>query len=423
MAVLRGAVGRERGRGLLPGDLPRGAARLSEAGRRRQPARLAADDRPPQGDRPPPRQRPPAGPGRGGRRGRGRGTRSPTTASGPRSAPCRRSSGPRSPCATPPTSPTPRSPPRWAARRRPPAAACTRASSDCERSWHEGVAEPARRARRRGGPARRRLHDAPTPPSARCCWPPPARPGPGRAARTRTPTSSWPTWPSGSRRGCSRPRPALDEARRELDLYFEGRLTASTCPRLAAHRRLPRPGAAGDRPHPLRPDPQLHADGEERRQRARGPRRRHRLRLQPDLPLVVPCHRVLRSGGALGGYGGGLPMKEALLRLEGVLENPHALKGSRPRPDSRGMRRRHTGTAERSRPSRQVRLDDVVPGDPGAGGDSLAGALGAGVEPHRSTRLPHSRGGVSVRRRRRRRRRRIRSRRMRRRRRRRRRMR
>ena len=25
------------------------------------------------------------------------------------------------------------------------------------------------------------------------------------------------------------------------------------------------------------------------------------------------------SGGALGGYGGGLPMKEALLRLEGVL--------------------------------------------------------------------------------------------------------
>jgi O6-methylguanine-DNA--protein-cysteine methyltransferase len=28
----------------------------------------------------------------------------------------------------------------------------------------------------------------------------------------------------------------------------------------------------------------------------------------------------LRSGGALGGYGGGLPMKEALLRLEGILD-------------------------------------------------------------------------------------------------------
>ena len=37
------------------------------------------------------------------------------------------------------------------------------------------------------------------------------------------------------------------------------------------------------------------------------------------LLIVVPCHRVLRSGGGLGGYGGGLPMKEALLKLEGVL--------------------------------------------------------------------------------------------------------
>ena len=32
------------------------------------------------------------------------------------------------------------------------------------------------------------------------------------------------------------------------------------------------------------------------------------------IPIVVPCHRVLRTGGGLGGYGGGLPMKEALLR-------------------------------------------------------------------------------------------------------------
>jgi len=40
------------------------------------------------------------------------------------------------------------------------------------------------------------------------------------------------------------------------------------------------------------------------------------------IPLVVPCHRVLRTGGALGGYGGGLPMKQALLELEGVLEGP-----------------------------------------------------------------------------------------------------
>ena len=35
--------------------------------------------------------------------------------------------------------------------------------------------------------------------------------------------------------------------------------------------------------------------------------------------LFVPCHRVLRTGGGLGGYGGGLPLKQRLLRLEGAL--------------------------------------------------------------------------------------------------------
>lgn len=34
------------------------------------------------------------------------------------------------------------------------------------------------------------------------------------------------------------------------------------------------------------------------------------------IPIVVPCHRVLRTGGHLGGYGGGLPAKIALLDLE-----------------------------------------------------------------------------------------------------------
>lgn len=34
------------------------------------------------------------------------------------------------------------------------------------------------------------------------------------------------------------------------------------------------------------------------------------------IPIVVPCHRVLRSGGGLGGYGGGLEMKHALLEME-----------------------------------------------------------------------------------------------------------
>jgi methylated-DNA-[protein]-cysteine S-methyltransferase len=34
------------------------------------------------------------------------------------------------------------------------------------------------------------------------------------------------------------------------------------------------------------------------------------------IPVVVPCHRVVRTGGAIGGYGGGLPRKRWLLDLE-----------------------------------------------------------------------------------------------------------
>ena len=37
------------------------------------------------------------------------------------------------------------------------------------------------------------------------------------------------------------------------------------------------------------------------------------------MPIVIPCHRVLRSGGALGGYGGGIRRKRWLLELEGAL--------------------------------------------------------------------------------------------------------
>lgn len=36
------------------------------------------------------------------------------------------------------------------------------------------------------------------------------------------------------------------------------------------------------------------------------------------IPIVIPCHRVLRKGGALGGYAGGLERKRWLLDLEGA---------------------------------------------------------------------------------------------------------
>ena len=42
------------------------------------------------------------------------------------------------------------------------------------------------------------------------------------------------------------------------------------------------------------------------------------LMARNPIPLVVPCHRVVASDG-LGGYGGGLQLKQRLLELEGVL--------------------------------------------------------------------------------------------------------
>jgi methylated-DNA-[protein]-cysteine S-methyltransferase len=113
----------------------------------------------------------------------------------------------------------------------------------------------------------------------------------------------------------------LDEARRELDLYFEGRLTEFDLPldwRLSKDFRRKVLRAITRIPYgQTRSYTQMATSaGNVRAVRAAGTA----CGTNP-LPLVVPCHRVLRSGGALGGYGGGLPMKEGLLRLEGVLDS------------------------------------------------------------------------------------------------------
>jgi len=41
-------------------------------------------------------------------------------------------------------------------------------------------------------------------------------------------------------------------------------------------------------------------------------------------PIIIPCHRAVKSDGGLGGYQGGLDMKRRLLQMEGV-----TLKGGR----------------------------------------------------------------------------------------------
>ena len=44
--------------------------------------------------------------------------------------------------------------------------------------------------------------------------------------------------------------------------------------------------------------------------------------------IIVPCHRVLAGGRALGGYGGGLALKARLLRLEGAEFHDNSVVGS-----------------------------------------------------------------------------------------------
>jgi methylated-DNA-[protein]-cysteine S-methyltransferase len=46
------------------------------------------------------------------------------------------------------------------------------------------------------------------------------------------------------------------------------------------------------------------------------------------ISVIVPCHRVLGSSGALTGYAGGLHRKTALLQLEGVLVDTSAAQAS-----------------------------------------------------------------------------------------------
>ena len=56
----------------------------------------------------------------------------------------------------------------------------------------------------------------------------------------------------------------------------------------------------------------------------------------------VPCHRVIAANGGLGGYGGNLELKRALLRAEGVLVSTTRVRdfmdrrwAARPRPAAR----------------------------------------------------------------------------------------
>jgi methylated-DNA-[protein]-cysteine S-methyltransferase len=111
----------------------------------------------------------------------------------------------------------------------------------------------------------------------------------------------------------------FDGVRRELEEYFEGRRTRFDLPldwslTGGFGRRVLRATARIPYGHVSTYRDVAGAAGNPLAVRAAG----NALGANP-IPIVVPCHRVLRTGGALGGYGGGVEIKEFLLRLEGAL--------------------------------------------------------------------------------------------------------
>jgi methylated-DNA-[protein]-cysteine S-methyltransferase len=111
----------------------------------------------------------------------------------------------------------------------------------------------------------------------------------------------------------------FDGVRRELEEYFEGRRTKFGLPldwslvggftRRVLKRTAQIPYGEVSTYREVATDA-----GSPRAVRAAG----NALGSNP-IPIVVPCHRVLHTGGGLGGYGGGLEAKEFLLRLEGAI--------------------------------------------------------------------------------------------------------
>jgi methylated-DNA-[protein]-cysteine S-methyltransferase len=112
---------------------------------------------------------------------------------------------------------------------------------------------------------------------------------------------------------------ATDEVRRELDEYFDRRRTRFD---LAVDRRLIHGIARDVLAQTSRiPFGRTSTYGEiaGRIGRPRAARAVGNALGSNPIPIVIPCHRVLRAGGALGGYGGGVDRKEALLALEGAI--------------------------------------------------------------------------------------------------------
>ena len=112
---------------------------------------------------------------------------------------------------------------------------------------------------------------------------------------------------------------SVDETRRQLDEYFEHRRREFDLPvdlRVGAgfSRRV-----LDELAHVPYGELTTYGELARRAEHPRAARAVGTIMNRNPIPIVLPCHRVVGASGSLTGYGGGLPRKEALLKLEGAL--------------------------------------------------------------------------------------------------------
>jgi methylated-DNA-[protein]-cysteine S-methyltransferase len=112
----------------------------------------------------------------------------------------------------------------------------------------------------------------------------------------------------------------LDEERRELEEYFEGKRDHFDVP---VDWKLTPPGFRNRALHAVARIPygqtRTYAQIAKKAGNPRAFRAAGTACGRNAIPLIVPCHRVLQSGGGVGNYGGGPEMKRALLDLEDAI--------------------------------------------------------------------------------------------------------
>ena len=123
---------------------------------------------------------------------------------------------------------------------------------------------------------------------------------------------------AGERARNDKPSPVLKEARRQLERYFARKLKSFDLPLAGRGTDFQKSVWKMMREIPYG---ETATYGGMAMALGSGPRAVGMACGRNPIPIIVPCHRVLASGGREGGYSGGrgLPTKRKLLALEGVV--------------------------------------------------------------------------------------------------------